>query len=351
MNPIKTTHDKQYSKRILYAVLGLSPQILTETLYALTKESPSFIPTHIFVLTTLKGLQHCKLALFKENGGWFYRFCKDYKLSNIHFSEQNIYTLRDAEGNQLEDIRTPAENNAVANQISQHIRQFTSEPDTMLHVSIAGGRKTMGFYAGYALSMFGREQDRLSHVLVAPEFESHPHFFYPTPYSQVIRTRDQQNILDIRDAKVDLAYLPFVRLRDAISPDLLQALDFNSLVNQLQRTFEEPTLLVNTIKRSLEINQNTIVLTPANFIFYYWMIERLLNGEPGIRVPPENYPNTEYRDHYLRLKDKLIGPMRDMDRTIEAIKMGMSKEFIAQRKTSNCIEHGLSLNPKKINII
>jgi CRISPR-associated protein (TIGR02584 family) len=28
-----------------------------------------------------------------------------------------------------------------------------------------GERKTMGFYVGYALSLFGRAQDRLSHVI------------------------------------------------------------------------------------------------------------------------------------------------------------------------------------------
>ena len=32
-----------------------------------------------------------------------------------------------------------------------------------MHVSIAGGRKTRGFLAGYTLSLLGRPQDRLSH--------------------------------------------------------------------------------------------------------------------------------------------------------------------------------------------
>ena len=50
-----------------------------------------------------------------------------------------------------------------------------------LHVSIAGGRKTMGFYVGYALSLFARDQDRLSHVLVPPSLESRQDFFYPPP--------------------------------------------------------------------------------------------------------------------------------------------------------------------------
>ncbi|MBF4102237.1 hypothetical protein INT80_01850 [Gallibacterium anatis] len=45
-----------------------------------------------------------------------------------------------------------------------------------MHVSIAGGRKTMGFFAGYALSLYGRAQDSLSHVLVSAEYEAIQNF-------------------------------------------------------------------------------------------------------------------------------------------------------------------------------
>lgn len=45
--------------------------------------------------------------------------------------------------------------------------------------NLAGGRKSMGFYIGYALSLFGRGQDRMSHILVEEAFETHPEFFYP----------------------------------------------------------------------------------------------------------------------------------------------------------------------------
>lgn len=37
----------------------------------------------------------------------------------------------------------------------------------------------MGFFVGYALSLFGRAQDRLSHVLVSDPFESLTDFYYP----------------------------------------------------------------------------------------------------------------------------------------------------------------------------
>jgi CRISPR-associated protein (TIGR02584 family) len=61
------------------------------------------------------------------------------------------------------------------------VRELTADPDCAIHASIAGGRKTMGFYLGYALSLFGRPQDRLSHVLVSSPFESNQNFFYPLP--------------------------------------------------------------------------------------------------------------------------------------------------------------------------
>jgi len=39
------------------------------------------------------------------------------------------------------------------------------DPNIQLHVSLAGGRKSMRFFAAYALSLWGRDIDRLTHVL------------------------------------------------------------------------------------------------------------------------------------------------------------------------------------------
>jgi CRISPR-associated protein (TIGR02584 family) len=70
--------------------------------------------------------------------------------------------LQQANGEPLVDIRTQANNQAMADGITEWIRSFTADPETAMHVSIAGARKTMGFYAGYALSLYSRSQDRLS---------------------------------------------------------------------------------------------------------------------------------------------------------------------------------------------
>jgi CRISPR-associated protein (TIGR02584 family) len=81
----------------------------------------------------------------------------------------------------------------------------------------------MGFYAGSALALFGRPQDRLSHVLVDPPFESHPNFFYPTRRRNIIYTAaPDSRPLDTSAAVVTLADIPFVRLRQWLPDAVLQ---------------------------------------------------------------------------------------------------------------------------------
>ena len=62
----------QHPRRILLAVTGLSPQIVTETLYALalTRE-PAFIPTEVHLLTTADGAKFARAALLHPDGGQF----------------------------------------------------------------------------------------------------------------------------------------------------------------------------------------------------------------------------------------------------------------------------------------
>ena len=136
-----------YEKRIILAVTGLSPQVVTETLYALAvSRKPAFVPTEIHLLTTAEGKHRAELALLSEEPGWFHRLRRDYELPSIAFDAGHIHTITDADGNALEDIRTPEDNDRLADQITEQVRELTADSQTALHVSIAGGRKTMGFY-------------------------------------------------------------------------------------------------------------------------------------------------------------------------------------------------------------
>lgn len=152
LGPVLGSPPGSYPRRVLLAVTGLSPQIVTETLFALARleDAERFVPTEIRVVTTARGAEHLRLSLLSEAPGWFHRLCRDYGLRDVSFSQEQIYLLRDAAGQALADIRTPEENELAADLITDMVRELTAHEDLALHVSLAGGRKTMGYYAGYA---------------------------------------------------------------------------------------------------------------------------------------------------------------------------------------------------------
>ena len=72
----------------------------------------------------------------------------------------------------------------------------------------------MGYYTGYALSLFGREQDLPSHVLVSEPFDAAPDFWYPPPQARMVRMRGKppgQDEISKATAEVSLALNPFLR--------------------------------------------------------------------------------------------------------------------------------------------
>ncbi len=221
-------HDVRH---IFVAVLGQTPQIVTETLYALMVERRIPI-SEVFVITTRVGAQRARRDLLDPETGQFFAFCREYGLDPgaIAFDEKHILTIKmlaskrvrpskgaAARPNQqadleLEDIRTVEDNRCLAEQLLGIIRRLTEDPNTVVHGSIAGGRKTMSAYMLLAFSLYGREKDRLYHVLVPPPFENNPQFFFPPRRERVIGIGVGQ-VASTREARIDLAEIPFVRLR------------------------------------------------------------------------------------------------------------------------------------------
>jgi CRISPR-associated protein (TIGR02584 family) len=319
-------------KPILLAVTGLTPQVVTETLYALYRQGAQ-MPVAIHILTTAEGYQRAKLTLI--NDGWLMRFYQDYQLPEPEFSTACIHILQQANGEPLNDIRTQADNQAMADGITEWIRTFTADPDNILYVSIAGGRKTMGFYAGYALSLYGRVQDRLSHVLVSADFESHPQFYYPTPYSQVIYGNDpSRKPLDTQHAQVMLADIAFVRLRHGLDKVLLEGKSsFSQSVAKAQQALGPTRLLIDLENCRLVAHGIPVKLIPADLAFYLWLLHRQGNAQPSPTCPSDGAPDKEYAAQFLAQYQALNGEMGGADRTLQTLQNGMTKSFFEQRKS------------------
>jgi CRISPR-associated protein (TIGR02584 family) len=321
-----------YPTRILLAVTGLSPQVVTETLYALHRQQ-SPLPTEVHLLSTAEGAERARLTLL--TGNWFSRLRKDYALPEITFIETHIHILKDAEDRVMEDIRTLEDNRAAADAISEWIRHFTADDRASLHVSIAGGRKTMGFYAGYALSLFGRQQDRLSHVLVSPPYESHPNFYYPTPYSEIIYAADNaRKPLDTREAEVTLADIPFVRLRHGLPAMILTGKSsFSAAVNTAQENLGPARLQLDLHQQTLFLAGKPVHLPPADLAFYSWFARRRQNRREALPCPSDGVPEAGYAQDYLAEYRKINHPVAAMDRTEKTLAAGMDKNFFEQRKS------------------
>lgn len=279
----------QATKKILLAVSGMSPQIITETLYSLIQEE--WIPDEVHLITTAQGRQNAVLQLL-QGERHFQRLLDDYQVTHpVAFSEDSIVVIRDREGRELDDLRTPQDNEAGADTICRVIRELTNNTDTELHVSLAGGRKTMGFYAGYALSLFGRHHDGLSHVLVSEYYESNPDFFYPTPYTRVIRTRDGK-VLDAAAARVWLARIPFVRLRNRLPDALLNGThSFSEAVRLAREATEDVHLSLYPKECRYSINGKQGRLSPLHMGLLLWMAVRRQHG----RAPFEPVVEGEVR--------------------------------------------------------
>lgn len=280
------TQPETYPRRILLAVTGLTPQVVTETLYYLARlRAVPYIPTEVHLLTTGEGASRAELTLLDADKGYFHRFCDDYGLTGqIHFGRENIHVIADGDNRPLPDISTEEDSHGAGDFIANRIRQMAEFADSSLHVSIAGGRKTMGFYAGYALSLFGRPQDRLSHVIVSDPFESTQEFYYPPPKPRVIFTRDQRPVRT-DEARIMLAEIPFVRLRDGVPKMLRQGrAGFGEVVEATQRNLLPTLVTLLPARCSVRVGEVEVRLEPRQFAFYGWLAERQAAGEPPLRA-------------------------------------------------------------------
>lgn len=322
-----------FPRRVLLAVTGLTPQIVTETLYALAvAHADPWIPTEIRLITTAEGAERARLSLLDPKEGRFHSLCRDYGLTGqIAFSPENIVVIRDASGAPLADIRTPEDNTLAADALLGEVRALCADETCALHVSIAGGRKTMGFFLGYALSLFGRAQDRLSHVLVNEPFESLREFYFPPAEPRLLHTAGGRPI-HTANAQIMLAEIPFVRLRDGLPREALaHGAPFASLVSTAQLAIDPPTLRFDFQGMQIWCANQALKLPPALFAWYAWLAEcrSQHRGEDGFVRYSDESPA-----RYLAIYERVVGRNHpSLDKARQATRNGLEPTQFEQNRS------------------
>lgn len=319
-----------YPRRILVAVEQYSPQTITEALYALSQiTQPPWIPTEIQVITTERGRDQVQQALLEE--GWLARLCADYALTAA-CSKLCFSLISDPNGKTLWDVRTKQDNEYAADFIIRQIRALTTDPQASVFALLSGGRRTMSYYIGYALSLCARPQDRLKHVLVDDCYFFLDDFYYPPPQTHWLQDRNGR-VFDASTVEVMLADIPFVRLREVFPVQLLTGNStFSDTIAVAQRRFAPVQVSLDWQGVSLTCGGVPVAMPPVQLAFYAWMLERRVQGLPPIHWTNVETPDfaTQFLDVYARLHGKSGG----YGQVAQALHAGMTRAWFDERKSN-----------------
>lgn len=266
-------------KEVLVCVIGGTPQIITETLYALANKEPPVYIDEIFIITTSTGKKQIENALIKKE--ILKQFLVEYNLPPLEIKPLQIIVIKDKNNNEIDDIRDSSQSEATADTTIALIKELTKDSSTRLHCCLTGGRKTMSFYLGSAMELFGRPHDRLYHVLVSAEFESNPEFFYKPKGEKFIKCRLPDGTVkevSTENAKIELMELPFVRLSGKIQ---LHGESFKELIQETQTEIDlggfQPEITLFIKERKLEIAGVCLTLNPALIALYATLLQQKLS--------------------------------------------------------------------------
>lgn len=323
---------ESFQRRVLIVVTGLTPQVATETAYALSvPRRPAWVPTELRIVTTGTGARKARAALLGDGPGTIRALCEEWSLPPISFGLRDIHVVKDRAGHPLDDLLSEADHGLAADLIARQVLECASDPASAIHVSLAGGRKTMSFLGGYCLSLFGREQDRLSHVLVPEAFEGNPEFFFPTRRSRKVAVPGGRT-LDLKDATVKLAEVPFVAL-GALAPALIRSAPgglFSGAVQAIQERVA-PTLRFLSDRPAVDVAGLEVQLQPLLYAWFAWFawLRREGIGTQGF-VRHTDAACETFRPFYGWLAERL--DWMGSDRTARLLAQEFDPGFFEQKK-------------------
>ena len=255
------------TRTVLIAVTGLSPAIVTETIWALASEKTPIIPDHVVVLTTRTGRDRMVEQLLHGDRWSAFRKTIEHRFdrkdrgsiqNRLRFgpAQDHIRIIPTAgpEVRDADDIRTPADHEAAADFILRTVREFSEEDGTRIIFSVAGGRKTMGALLFSVATLLGRPGDRVTHVLVNDPYENPRHgFLYPG-----CLLGPEPLPAGAPPPRIELADVPFVPLRRLFARDLGGRI--SGYMDLVRRLDDKVAGLAEVASLTLDINAQTLTV-------------------------------------------------------------------------------------------
>jgi CRISPR-associated protein (TIGR02584 family) len=293
---------------ILFAVVGKTPAVLTETLYALcVKEG---IPIHeIEVIMTQSGKD-----LLRENGFFdrssnpINKLFKDYKLTEKKKFDLPIFNearVRIPAGLRKNDINSDENNYLMEAEITRRMRFLTSRNENYtVYASLSGGRKTMAAYMNLAMTVLGRKEDKLFHVLYeGPGGTTPKGWWYPST-----KVKAEKNW-------INLFHVPFMHLREHLENFVPEVIFKDIPLSEITTVFTEPQLVVNVGSRRefILINDESLKAEPRSLIWLAVLAWRKKNIELNYEMTTNNLSEFSFSNAEKDLISKCQKTLRPND--------------------------------------
>ncbi len=291
------SHSVGNFRNVLIVTGGQTPQVVTETVWALARRPDNpFFPDRIVCVVT----GAVAARFYGELTAALDQLAEQWNLQP-RWGKPEVAIPLFADGTPVNDVRDHAGSVLFADFITELVRRETADPRVRLHLSLAGGRKTMSYHAGAAMGLWGRPQDELSHVLVgirpdaalrepplqAEEFERSNGFWFPTPRDCEIPGGNGR-MVNAREAVIDLSDVPFVSVRDLLPSSMVgERLSHETWVRRFREAVAGRLVLhLTTAERQVRIGDLAdFKLPPIEFALYQlmaeWAQQEIRGGGPG----------------------------------------------------------------------
>lgn len=343
------------AQTVLIAVTGLSPAVLTETIWALAKHpTEAVIPDKIIVLTTKTGERKIKEQLFGTDELWL--TLRKQLLGKTHESDPRldfsdtpdrirVFTRKSGGKRvQLDRMDTIEETEAVGDCLVEEIWNWVGRPETRVFASISGGFKTMSALLYAAMTVLGSPLDRILHVLVGEPYDggTTPLFFWPKQPLQELKTTRSSGLgpadTTVRAAKAklvltDVQFPPLRRLfgdygfKEAPTFSALVAMSRNAVVTLAPP--EITSLILHPATFTAEVNELNLGISKTNFCLLWFLADAALQGS---QFDSASECGDAYREFLLDQKNRAPQSRRAFfDDRIKALKEVDGSRFTKTR--------------------
>ena len=256
----------------LICVTGLTPQVVTECFFALAHSDAPILAAEVVILSTARGATLAQQRLAPA----FAAMCGQYGWPEPTIRVEVIGTPP------LDDIRTDADNDALADALARLVSAATRRSELPLVACISGGRKSMSALLALTMALYARPQDRIAHVLVNEPFETLPEFYFPTLPASDFILRDGTTISTAK-AQLSLAFTPFPSFRMSLfEANEAGGASFQRAVRNAQIVLRPAQLEVCLKPLSIVLESVVLPLTGQPLAVFAWLAWRTAQRMPAV---------------------------------------------------------------------